>query len=122
MTPQFEEWFERNIPVKCYTPEELEDLKTNMWLAWRDSRRLIGEGETLRKGQMVKCVAIHNGSGDYLTAGKLYPVLAVGGDNDTVCGGVVDRGDFLTVGDNGEKLYCCYDTGCLHAEWELVQE
>ncbi|MGL5284230.1 MAG: hypothetical protein ACRC8W_21210 [Plesiomonas shigelloides] len=71
----------------------------------------------MQKGQMVKCVSTDVW---YLTVGKTYPVLAVGGDEDTCLCGTVNRGDFLTTADNGETIYCCYDRECAHAEWELV--
>ncbi len=43
MSEQFEQWFKNVFDNAMYSEEEKEELKTYTWLAWRDSRRAIGE-------------------------------------------------------------------------------
>lgn len=43
MSEQFEAWFKNVFDNAMYSEQEKEELKTYTWLAWRDSRRAIGE-------------------------------------------------------------------------------
>lgn len=43
MTEQFEKWFDEVFSETLFKGEEREETKLYIWLAWRDSRRKIGE-------------------------------------------------------------------------------
>ncbi|MGL5280849.1 MAG: hypothetical protein ACRC8W_03710 [Plesiomonas shigelloides] len=75
----------------------------------------------MQKGQMVKRVESYSPLS--LTTGKLYPVHAVAGDEDHVCGGKVGWDCFITTSDNGNDIYCTmYDEEKVWGRFELVQE
>lgn len=68
----------------------------------------------MKKGDFVKLIVCRVRG---LTEGKLYEVKAVGGDVDTVCGGIVNEGDFISTTDNGIDFYSTMD--CSFGKWEL---
>lgn len=39
MTSEFNEWFDDIFTSPLFSEEEREELKTYLWMAWRDSRR-----------------------------------------------------------------------------------
>ncbi len=43
MSQQFEEWFKNFFENAMYSENEKVEIKAYTWLAWRDSRRNIGE-------------------------------------------------------------------------------
>ena len=68
----------------------------------------------MKKGDFVRLVICRDID---LTAGKLYEIKAVGGDVDTVCGGLVVKGDFISTTDNGIDFYSSMNG--LFGKWEL---
>lgn len=68
----------------------------------------------MKKGDFVKLVICRDID---LTAGKLYEVKAAAGDIDTVCGGIVRDGDFISTTDSGFDFYSRMDGD--FGKWEL---
>lgn len=68
----------------------------------------------MKKGDFVKLVICRNID---LTAGKLYEVKAAEGDVDTVCGGLVNKGCFISTTDSGIDFYSPMNG--LFGRWEL---
>ena len=68
----------------------------------------------MKKGDFVKLIVCRDID---LTAGKLYEIKAVGGDADTVCGGLVRDGDFISTTDSGIDFYSTMNG--LFGRWEL---
>ena len=68
----------------------------------------------MKKGDFVRL--IHSRDRD-LTTGKIYEVKAAEGDVDTVCGGIVNEGCFISTTDSGIDFYSSMNG--LFGRWEL---
>lgn len=68
----------------------------------------------MKKGDFVKLIVCRDID---LTEGKLYEVKAAEGDFDTVCGGLVNKGYFISTMDNGIDFYSSMNG--LFGKWEL---
>ena len=68
----------------------------------------------MKKGDFVRMV--HSRIPD-LTNGGLYEVKAAEGDVDTVCGGLVNEGCFISTTDSGIDFYSSMNG--LFSRWEL---
>ena len=68
----------------------------------------------MKKGDFVRMV--HSRFPD-LTNGRLYEVKAADGDVDTVCGGLVNEGCFISTTDSGIDFYSSMNG--LFGRWEL---
>ena len=68
----------------------------------------------MKKGDFVRL--IHSRIHD-LTTGRLYEVKAGEGDVDTVCGGLVNKGCFISTTDSGIDFYSSMNG--LFGKWEL---
>ena len=68
----------------------------------------------MKKGDFVKLVICRDID---LTPGKLYEVKAAEGDVDTVCGGLVSEGFFISTTDSGIDFYSSMNG--LFGRWEL---
>lgn len=68
----------------------------------------------MKKGDFVRMV--HSRIPE-LTNGRLYEVKAAEGDVDTVCGGLVNEGCFISTTDSGIDFYSSMNG--LFGKWEL---
>jgi len=75
---------------------------------------LVSQRRNIKKGDFVRMV--HSRFHD-LTNGRLYEVKAAEGDVDTVCGGLVNEGCFISTADSGIDFYSSMNG--LFGRWEL---
>ena len=74
----------------------------------------VSQRRNIKKGDFVRMV--HSRIPD-LTNGMLYEVKAAEGDVDTVCGGLVNEGCFISTTDSGIDFYSSMNG--LFGRWEL---
>ena len=74
----------------------------------------VSRRRNIKKGDFVRL--IHSRIHD-LTTGMLYEVKAAEGDVDTVCGGLVNKGCFISTNDSGIDFYSSMNG--LFGLWEL---
>jgi hypothetical protein len=70
----------------------------------------------MKKGDFVECLKSRD---IYITTGSRYKVLAVEGDDDIVCGGLVEPNGFIIAKDDGKAIYCLATESCAFGLWEL---
>lgn len=74
----------------------------------------VSRRRNMKKGDLVRL--IHSRDRD-LTTGRIYEVKAAEGDVDTVCGGLVNEGCFISTTDSGIDFYSTMNG--LFGRWEL---
>jgi len=70
----------------------------------------------MKKGDFVKCLESRDVC---ITTGSMYLIVAVEGDSDIVCGGVVEPDGFIIIDDSGSAVYCLATSSCGFGSWEL---